>query len=558
MDKNFPAPELWDCRFFSAEDIPAGTLPAGDTLTLPDGTQVYGKKIVPDGSQLTALPLPDTLKSDKIIRNIFTARINSSNAVTAVLGAGSNFRMILYFNDREILNTTQYGNAALPVASTNHLMKISLLQGENHLRAEIFSPDDADIALQLTSYDEPAMKYGPYPLYPDSYSGSISIAFSTAACHPAGVEYRKSGETLWHKVYDNIGGKIRRNSAVHCIRLEDLECDVLYEYRTVLFDFAQNYAELPQDIHHFTIPSRKCCFTATADLQRLDKRSGMLKTTFEHSPDAGFFAFLGDLRWIGDFDADVMDIFAEPFRELSGGDLPLVMVRGNHEYYGHDTDRYFEYFTAPAPGAESYGMFRIGEVCFIMLDCGDDAPRRPAPSAWMLHDTKPFLKKQSKWLKNAVELPMCKTAKFRIVLCHGIPLGDPLEFMPGNLRELIDPFFAGKDPMCKIHLFLGGHIHYPFRSIPGENRCRTALPEALKGHPACGEKYHFPVIAVSGPNIKLPENLINSALRVEVVDDTLEVTSFDNCAVDYDKIVISPDGTVAEKMCADFFRYHNY
>ena len=101
-------------------------------------------------------------------------------------------------------------------------MKISLLQGENHLRAEIFSPDDADIALQLTSYDEPAMKYGPYPLYPDSYSGSISIAFATAACHPAGVEYRKAGETLWHKVYDNIGGKIRRNSAVHCIRLEVL------------------------------------------------------------------------------------------------------------------------------------------------------------------------------------------------------------------------------------------------------------------------------------------------------------------------------------------------
>ena len=558
MDKTLPVPELWKCRFFSAENILAGTIPDGDTITLPDGTRICGKEVSLNGSQLTVLPGVDAPGSDKVIRNIFTAEINSCSSMTATLGAGSNFRMILYFNDREILNTMQYGNAALPVASTNHLMKISLDQGVNYLRAEIFTPHDPDIALQLTSYEEPGMKYGPYPLYPDSYSGSISIAFASAANHPAGVEYRKAGETLWHRVYDNIGGKIRRNSAVHCLRLENLECDTLYEYRAILFDFAQNYAELPQDIHHFTIPSRKCCFTATADLQRLDKRNGMLKTAFAHSPDAGFFAFLGDLRWIGNFDADVMDIFAEPYRKLSGGDLPLVMVRGNHEYYGHDTDRYFEYFTVPEPGVESYGMFRIGEVCFIMLDCGDDAPRRPAPSAWMLHDTEPFLKKQSKWLKNAVEMPMCKTAKFRIVLCHGIPLGDPLEFMPGNLRNLIDPIFAGTNRVCKIHLFLGGHVHYPFRSIPGENRCRTALPEALERHPACGEKYHFPVIAVSGPNSKLPENLINSALRVEAFENTLEVTAFDNCGVDYDKIVIHADGTVTEKMCADFFQYHKF
>ncbi len=560
MSDFFPAVSSWDCRLFSAADIPAGAVPDGDKLTLPDGSQIIAEPVTFDEYGCCDLRhFTGAGSHSPEIRHILTADFTVAGSVQAVLGCGNDWKMRLFLNDREIFNSMKYGNAEYPVSAENHKILVDLLSGKNSLRAEVFfGGAGAQIAFKLEKYVAPQVKYGPYLLYPDSCSGEITVLFTTEKPLPAGVEYRKCGESKWHKVYDNIGGKIRRKSTVHRVRLRGLECDCQYEYRPVLIDTAQNYAELPQDICRLLIPGKSCCFTATADLQRLDLRRETLINTLKQAPEAGFFAFLGDLCWTGDFERIVLEEFAELYREISGGRLPLVMVRGNHEYYGHDSDRYFDYFTAPAPGQDAYGIFRIGEVCFIMLDAGDDSPRRPAPSAWMLHDIEPYLEAQAAWLEGAIEHPMCRSAKFRVVLCHGIPLGDPAEYMPGHLRQLIDPFFAGKDPVCKIHLFLGGHIHWPFRSFPGENCCRTALPDALKGHPACGEKYHFPVIILSGPRGILPDFLQQSGVKVRQSGDTLEVSSFDRFGREYDCITIASDGKVTEKSSAEFFQKYYY
>jgi hypothetical protein len=56
------------------------------------------------------------------------------------------------------------------------------------------------------------------------------------------------------------------------------------------------------------------------------------------------------------------------------------------------------------------------------------------------------LEAESAWLKNAVHLPICRDAKFRIVLAHGIPVGDSKDYMPGHVHQIIDPIFGGKDP----------------------------------------------------------------------------------------------------------------
>ncbi|MBE6364903.1 MAG: metallophosphoesterase [Lentisphaerae bacterium] len=560
MSDFFPAVSSWNCRLFSAADIPAGAIPDGEKLFLSDGSEVIGEPVFFD--EYGCCDLHDFtgagLRSPEV-RHILTADFTVTDGGKAVLGCGNDWKMRLFLNDREIFNSLEYGNAEYPVSASNHKILVDLLSGKNSLRAEVFfGGAGAQIAFNLEKYAAPQLKYGPYLLYPDSYSGEITIAFATTFPVPAAVEYRKGGERQWHTVYDNLGGKIRRNAPVHLIRLKNLECDCQYEYRAKLIDTAQNYAELPQESRFLVIPGRKCCFTATGDLQLPALRKDMLKQSIAQTPDAGFFAFLGDLCWVGDFDRNVIGDFTELFREVSGGTLPLVMVRGNHEYYGHDSDRYFEYFSMPEPGEDSYGIFRIGEVCFFILDCGDDSPRRPAPSVWMLHDIEPFLEAEAKWLATAIEHPMCRTAKYRVVFCHGIPLGDPLEYLPGHVRKLIDPFFAGKDPVCKIHLFIGGHVHYPFRSFPGENCCRTALPEALHGHPANGEKYYFPVITVSGPRENLPDGLEQSGIRVQMEREMLEVVSFDRTGREYDRIEILPDGSVTEISSSEFFQKHYY
>ena len=186
------------------------------------------------------------------------------------------------------------------------------------------------------------------------------------------------------------------------------------------------------------------------------------------------------------------------------------MVRGNHEIYGKESNTYFDYFTPPGEGREGYYMFRWGEVCFFVLDFCDDDGWLPPPSTRQFHDFAPYIAAEARWLKKAVQLDMCKTAKYRIVLAHAVPVGDPESYMPGHVRQVIDPLFSGQDPAAKIHLWLGGQVHRPFRSVPFTNSCYSMVaPAALHlPHPLVGIKYGVTVFITGGP-LKRPVIICN-------------------------------------------------
>ena len=240
--------------------------------------------------------------------------------------------------------------------------------------------------------------------------------------------------------------------------------------------------------------------------------------------------------------------------------MPLVMVRGNHEIYGRDSNRYFKYFKSPRTVEQSYFMFTYGEVCFIVLDFLDDSPRKPAPSTRSQFDFDPFFKAQTKWLKAAVESAEFKQAKYRIVLCHTAPLGNLWRYLPGNVRSCIEPLFTGDNPKYRIHLWLSGHTHRAFRSIVRQNAARSVLdvnfnPKAK--HPAIGEKYPFPVVVMGGRNWRVDQAFQQTALQVKVRSGLLEVLHYDNTGKLFDHIKIAPDGKVTE-VYADEERFKKY
>ena len=310
---------------------------------------------------------------------------------------------------------------------------------------------------------------------------------------------------------------------------------------------------------------KKFSFLATADVQvPTPERTDFLNTLLA-APDAAksdFFTFLGDVMWTSDCDKMLIENFLMVCRQASNNRIPLVMVRGNHEIYGKDTNRFFDYFTAPEPGREGYFLFRYGEVCFIVLDFCDDAPRVPFPSTRCLHEFEPYIAKEARWLAKAVDLPICRDAKYRIVLAHGTPLGESHTYLPDHVRQVIDPVFAGSEPKVKIHLWLGGHVHRPFRSIPGENACYSPIaPDDFRSgrkHPRIGSNYNFPVLITGGPKAILPERLQLTSFKVEVAPDAITVSARDRHGKEFDRIAIGADGCVTELFREDFFQRWEY
>lgn len=533
-------------------------------LTLPDGRIVNGEKFsFSDDFQVNFCGKVSP-EEKIIIAGNFIADHKGSIFTGMAVASCWTFR----FNGKMRLNGREIGNNEYPMQFNNHITELQYVPGRNQAAFEIHgNPNNMLLMFKIMEGLKPlSMRYGPIVSFPDSSENAVSVIFSGTRNSPAAVEYREKGWVEWNRIYDNLGGQMRHDRPMHHIRLEDLKPDCEYEYRAILIDDFRELEEvIPEKIETFrTAPQgdRPYSFLLTADLQNLPYRmeylERMLGKDAPFSPD--FFAFAGDLHWTSNFDQSIMEEFIEPYRKISGNKLPLIMIRGNHEIYGKESNHYFDYFTPPCEGKEGYYMYRWGETCFIVLDFCDDDGWLPPPSTRQFHDFEPYLAAEAKWLKKAVNLPICKDAKYRIVLAHGVPVGDCQRYMPEHVRQVIDPVFSGENPQTKIHLWIGGHIHRPFRSIPWKNSCYSMLdPENFsEPHPKVGERYGFPVVVTGGPTTKLPENMYFTSVFVEVTAERISVCSYDRFCKEFDAFSIAPDGTVTEISRSDEFKFYEY
>ena len=442
------ASTVWRWRLHSSAEPPEEN--AGEPFAFPEGKSVdLGGFFREPGGQL-----------------VLTAERSCSAPAPEQLVLAAEGRWRLRFNGELLLDSTACGSQEFPFQPDSYPVTVDCRAGVNTLVWEIFGERSANggfaplrAAFRSTEPPPPlTMRYAPVATFPDGGERAVSILFTGSRPSAAAVDYRRRGGTQWRRAFDNLGGQIRCDRAVHAIRLTGLNPDADYEYRAVLIDEFRRLKDIVVDgIHRFrSAPDRgrPFRFVMTADLQIPEERTKYLKTLFPpDAPDApDFFVFGGDLHWTTDFNRSVMEEFILPFRQCTGNRVPLVMVRGNHELYGRESLRYFDSFSAPPPGREGYTLFRWGEVCFFVLDFCDDAGNLPRPSTRWLHDFEPYLAAEARWLRRAVELPLCRDAKFRIVLAHGLPYGDAQSYLPDHVRQLIDPLFGGAHPAVQIHL----------------------------------------------------------------------------------------------------------
>ena len=561
----------WNCYF--TPGMPKN--PVGDkkffdgTLVLPDKRIVRAQKIsMPENGSIdlykAITPRPKVLEC-----TVLTADFCAEKAGRAVLGIGVDWIFKLYINGKAVYDTLRGGNGETGVSVRDHLVEFEYKKGSNQIVIEAYGGSHTfEVAVGLSDRLHPELKYAPWVSFPDR--NGVTVTFAALQPTPAGVDYRLQGEKSWKRVFNNLGGMIRRDKSVHSIRLENLLPDKTYEYRVVLVDELRNYQDIAQnEIYTFkTLPGaeskRPFKILLTSDLQVQPAARKVFMQNILQAPEAkdiAFFGLLGDIVGVSNFDKLIIDEFVKPFRELSGNKVPLVMVRGNHEMYGKEAHRYFDYFPAPHAAGTGYYMFNCGDVCFLVLDCGDNMGRNPKYSVRALWDFDPYMEKQKNWLKQAVKSDSFKNARYRIVLAHGAPLGAKAQYLMTRLRAAVDPFFASQAPEYKIHLWLSGHIHRAFRSIPGKDQCRTVWPARKftgKGeHPAIGKNYMFPVIAMGGAFRTLPFEMQLTSLLLEISEDHIDVKHRDRNGKLFDHIKIAPDGSVRELYSAEYFKLEN-
>lgn len=145
--------------------------------------------------------------------------------------------------------------------------------------------------------------------------------------------------------------------------------------------------------------------------------------------------------------------------EITGGNIPVVSARGNHDMRGKAAEKYQDYM--PSADGKIYYTFRIGSIWGVVLDCGEiTADSNPEHGFTICCD--PFRHEQTDFLRRIVKDSENEYAadgvKNRIVVVH-----DPF-FEKHNppydvARDIFRDWFDIIEKNIKPNFWLCGHSH---------------------------------------------------------------------------------------------------
>ena len=273
------------------------------------------------------------------------------------------------------------------------------------------------------------------------------------------------------RYYQTVAGRKLACRTRHAVRVRGLQPGTDYRYRI----FSQEVQSWP-DVNNVTYgktldadASRRrayefrtfpqagsgCSFIVLNDIHgKADYMTRLCKSV--DFSKLGFVAFNGDMSSSVESGEQLFKAYLDASVSLFATGTPILFTRGNHETRGVFADSLGDYF--PGQDGRFYGIYRYGDVCILLLDCGEDKPDDHAEYNG-LADYDAYRTEECEWLKRAVRSDEFLSASARIVLLHIPPMAEAWHGSV-HLTELFVPVLneAG------IDLMLCGHDHaYSFR-----------------------------------------------------------------------------------------------
>ncbi|MBO5213806.1 MAG: metallophosphoesterase [Clostridia bacterium] len=168
-------------------------------------------------------------------------------------------------------------------------------------------------------------------------------------------------------------------------------------------------------------------------------------------------------------DISQFDTVYEIVSALTGGEIPTIFSRGNHDMRGVHAETFAEY--TPNRYGNTYYTVRIGSIAAILLDCGED--KEDSCEAYghtiCCHQ---FRQRQTKWLRQIVDGKQFEdpSIRYKLVISH-----NPFPLALKQERFDIEQDIYGE--WCSIlkneiqpDLLMAGHYHKQFVSFPGDER----------------------------------------------------------------------------------------
>ena len=295
---------------------------------------------------------------------------------------------------------------------------------------------------------------------------------------------------------DNYGGVVRSSSTTHKIYVKQEILDRAKKYTVVLALIPERPAYYPKTVETL---EKEYSFKP---LPEGDIHAYMLADTHSHVDApvaaAGFFGEGGlDLLIMGGDNGNTADdeesvlTMAKIAAKVTGGELPVIFMRGNHDNRGAFAEFLGEY--AGTDRGSPYFTLRIGRIWGIVLDAGEDKLDDNIAYGDIADYTE-FRREQLDFLKdiNARGIP---EDAVRLVLCHV-----PFASFDTPFNEIFAEWTKELNKM-DIDLMLAGHRHELYMFGKGESVINDTAAD-------------FPVAVCSRINKKIAETYVGAAMVI--------------------------------------------
>ncbi len=192
-------------------------------------------------------------------------------------------------------------------------------------------------------------------------------------------------------------------------------------------------------------------------------------------------------------DLSYFDAIYEIAAGITGGNIPIVFARGNHDTRGFYAENMADY--TPSNNGKSYYSFRLGNLWGLVLDCGEDKPDSHEEYGGTIC-CEHFRRQETAFLEVVASSDAHKAADItrKLIICH-VPFNEK-RIPPFDIEEELYAHWAKLlNEKIKPDLMGGGHTHHFGIYPPNQNEQFMGLEFPLvvaSEHYRVGEtEHHF-------------------------------------------------------------------